>query len=120
MALFSIAKAMEDSGLSIQKIHASGGFTRSRVWIQILADIFGKEFYLLNSEDASALGAAYLALKNFDLIKSFQELAPLSTTSISPDMNNHRLYQRTFELYDRLYKKLEDEMLLVEDLRDLK
>jgi gluconokinase len=119
MALFSIAKAMEDSGLSIQKIHASGGFTNSRAWIQILADIFGKEFYLLNSEDASALGAAYLALKKFDLIKSYGELTPLSTTPISPDMDNHRIYQQIFQLYDRLYKKLKDEMLLVEGLRDL-
>ena len=120
MALFSIAKAMEDSGLSIQKIHASGGFTHSRTWIQILADIFGKEFYLLNSEDASALGAAYLALKKFEIIKSYGELTPLSTTPISPNMDNHRVYQQIFQLYDRLYKKLKDEMLLVEGLRDLK
>src|SRR5688572_25942927 len=44
MALYSIARAMEESGLSIQKVHASGGFTHTRAWIQILADIFGKEF----------------------------------------------------------------------------
>jgi len=119
MALFSIARAMEDSGLSIEKIHASGGFTQSRIWIQILADIFGKEFYLLNSEDASALGAAYLALKKFDLIKTYSELTPLSTTPISPNLNNHRVYQQMFRLYDRLYKKLKDEMQLVEELREL-
>jgi gluconokinase len=119
MALYSIAKAMEDSGLSIRKIHASGGFTNSRAWIQILADIFGKQFYLLNSEDASALGAAYLALKKFDLIKTYGDLTPLSTTPINPDMDNHRVYQQIFQLYDRLYKKLKDEMLVVEGLRDL-
>jgi gluconokinase len=118
MALFSIAKAMEDSGLSIQKIHASGGFTNSPAWIQILADIFGKKFYLLNSEDASALGAAYLALKKLDLIKDYAELTPLSSTPIVPDADNNRVYQKTFHLYDRLYKKLKEEMLLVEELRN--
>lgn len=119
LALFSIARAMEESGLSIQKIHASGGFTKSRAWIQILADIFGKTFYLLNSEDASALGAAYVALKKFDRIKSYGELAPLSTSPISPNMDNYRVYQQTFKLYDRLYKKLKDEMMVVEELREL-
>jgi gluconokinase len=119
MALYSIAKAMEESGLSIKKIHASGGFTQTRAWIQILADIFGKEFYLLNSEDASALGAAYLALKKLNLIKEYGQLAPLSSAPIAPDMKNHGVYQKTFQLYDRLYKKLKEEMLLVEELRDL-
>jgi gluconokinase len=120
MALYSIAKAMEESGLSIQKIHASGGFTHTRAWIQILADIFGKEFYLLNSEDASALGAAYLALKKLNLIKEYGQLAPLSSAPITPDMKNHDVYEKTFQLYDRLYKKLKEEMLLVEELRSLK
>lgn len=119
MALFSIAKAMEDSGLSIQKVHASGGFTQSQAWIQILADIFGKEFYLLNSEDASALGTAYIALKKFGLIDTYGQLTPLSRSPIVPNLKNHLVYQQTFQLYDRLYKKLKDEMLLVEQLREL-
>jgi gluconokinase len=118
MALFSIAKAMEDCGLSIQKIHASGGFTNSPTWIQILADIFGKNFYLLNSEDASALGAAYLALKKLGLIKEYGEIKPLSSSPIEPNLKNHHAHQRTFQVYDRLYKKLKEEMLMVEDLRD--
>ncbi len=119
MALYSIGRAMEDCGLSIQKIHASGGFTHTRAWIQILADIFGKQFYLLNSEDASALGAAYLALKKLDLIKTYSELTPLSSEAIEPDLKNHAVYQKTFQLYDRIYKKLKEEMLLVEELRNL-
>jgi gluconokinase len=104
--------------LSIQKIHASGGFTNTRAWIQILADIFGKKFYLLNSEDASALGAAYLGLKKLDFIKEYGELKPLTSSPIEPNLKNHHAHQKTFQLYDRLYKKLKEEMLLVEDLRD--
>jgi gluconokinase len=119
MALFSIAKAMEDGGLSIQKIHASGGFTNSRPWIQTLADVFGKKFYLLNTEDASALGAAYVALKKLALIKDYRDLTPPFSAPIEPNMTNHVTYQKTFQIYDRLYKKLKEEMLLVEELRNL-
>jgi len=118
MALYSIAKAMEESGLKIEKIHVSGGFVHSKIWLQILADIFNKKIYLISPEDASALGAAYLGLKSLGFIKDYKELKPTLNTSFTPDAKNHLLYQKTFLIYERLYKKLKDEMLLVQELRD--
>jgi len=120
MALYSIARAMEESGGSIRKIHVSGGFVHSRIWLQILADIFNKEICLINPEDASAMGAAYLGLKSAGLVNDYKTLMPSHYTCIIPEAKNQAVYQKTFLLYERLYKNLKDEMLLAEELRNYK
>jgi gluconokinase len=119
MALYSIGKAMEDVGLSIERIHVSGGFVHSQTWLQILADIFNKNIYLIHEEDASALGAAYLGLKSLGLIDNYAQLKPVHHESYSPEPSNHRIYQKLFQIYDRLYEKLKDEMSLLQEIRGL-
>ncbi len=118
MALFSISKAMEQTGLNINKIHVSGGFVHSKIWLQILADMFNKEISLIHDEDASAVGAAYLGLKSLGIIETLSQLEPSVKTSFTPNAENHRVYQRIFPIYERLYEKLKDEMSLLQDLRD--
>jgi xylulokinase len=49
-------------GVNVASIRASGGGARSRVWRQILADIFGKPVVTMASDDGSALGAGILAM----------------------------------------------------------
>ncbi|MBA4053174.1 MAG: gluconokinase, partial [Marivirga sp.] len=119
MALYSIGKAMEDVGLTIDKIHVSGGFVHSEVWLQILADIFNKSIYLIHEEDASALGAAYLGLKSFGLIESYNQLKPAQCDSFTPDLSNHQIYKKIFQIYEKLYEKLKDEMALLQEIRGL-
>ena len=84
MALYSIAVAMEKSGLEIERIHVSGGFVHSQAWLQILADVFNKEICLINPEDASALGAAYLGLKSLALISDYEVLRSSERVSYFP------------------------------------
>ncbi len=116
MALYSIGTAMEESGLTIQRIHVSGGFIHSTTWLQILADIFNKEIVLINPEDASAVGAAFLGLKSFELIDDYDEVRPVLTKSFAPKAENHKTYQQLFSIHDRLYQKLEDEMVEIRQL----
>ena len=117
MALYSIAKAMEESGLKIEKIHVSGGFVHSTIWLQILADVFNKEIFLISPEDASALGAAYVGLKTLGIVKHYHDLMPVINNSITPIAKNNFIYQKIFKLYERLYTNLKDEMLMIEELR---
>ena len=53
-------RGIESDGDAISRIHISGGFVRSKQWVQMLATIFGKKVVLVNREDASAIGAAFL------------------------------------------------------------
>jgi len=117
MALYSIAQAMETSGLQIDKVHVSGGFVHAQAWLQILADIFDKEIVLINPEDASALGAAYLGLKSLKLIEDYEALRSSERVSYVPNKANHARYQQSFRMYERLYENLRDEMVDIQRLR---
>jgi gluconokinase len=45
-----------------QKIIAGGGFARSKVWVQMMADVFQLPVHLQDTPETSSLGAAKLAL----------------------------------------------------------
>lgn len=118
MALYSIAKAMEETELYISKINVSGGFVHSTAWLQILADIFNKQIGLIHEEDASAMGAAFLGLKSAGFIGDYNQLKPAEQTTYTPNSKNHDVYEQIYGIYEKLYVKLKDEMLLVQSLRD--
>ncbi len=117
MALYSIAAAMETSGLDIEQVHVSGGFVHSEEWLQILADIFNKKICLINAEDASAVGAAYLGFKTSNLITDYKDLKPKQDVTYIPNKENHAEYKKAFAIYESLYKKLKPEMEAVLALR---
>jgi gluconokinase len=117
LALYSIANAMESSGLAIEEIHVSGGFVHSEEWLQILADIFGKKICLINAEDASAVGAAYLGMRALNLIEDYYDLRPKREVEYLPLEQNNKVYQKVFSIYESLYKKLMPDMENVATLR---
>jgi xylulokinase len=49
-------------GVNVRSIRASGGGARSRLWRQILADVFGSQVVTMASQEGSALGAAMLGM----------------------------------------------------------
>jgi gluconokinase len=109
---------MQSSGLSIDQIHVSGGFVESEEWLQILADIFDKKICLINAEDASAVGAAYLGFKSLGLIQDYDQLQAEHNVTYTANKENHAVYQKSFAIYKRLYEKLKEEMELVIELRN--
>ena len=112
MALYDITHGMIEMGLSIDQIHVSGGFVHSKEWLQILANIFGKKIYLINTADASAIGAAFLALKHLDIISDYQELKPKKIKEFLPQQEHLSTYQELFSKYHDLYEKVGELMTL--------
>lgn len=113
LALYHIAQRLEESGLDIKQVHVSGGFVHSEEWLQVLADIFGKPIILIHPEDASALGAAYLAMKKLGHINSFEELRPKEQKSFLPREVNHSRYQeKVFPLFKSLSLSLTLDMAI--------
>ena len=112
MALYHVSRALEKNE-PISQINVSGGFVRSSEWLQILADIFGKEICLVHSDDASAIGASYLAMKALGIIKQYDEIETIPSSRYYPDMGRHRHYASVvFPKYERLYNLLQNEMTL--------
>lgn len=61
--LAAITAALEASGEKIERVYASGGFTASPLWVNIVSQALHKPLILLQEADASALGAIYVAMK---------------------------------------------------------
>ncbi|WP_231465708.1 MULTISPECIES: gluconokinase [unclassified Pedobacter] len=107
-SLFDVLVEMEAHGANIQKIHASGGFVHSKTWMQILADITGKQILLISEEDASAIGAAYLAAKSIGLSESYPSTTNDTLEIILPNPSNHIYYKKIFNIYKKAYLNLKE------------
>lgn len=114
----TIFEPMEEVAGPATEIRVAGGFTRSPLWLQIVADVLGRRLHLVESPEASALGAALLALRGAGIVERFEDLAPLvdatrDATSdsegdgageIVPDVQHHARYARLYEVYQRVYE----------------
>lgn len=108
-ALNEVLQAVEQYAEEIKQINVSGGFVHSRIWMEILADITGKEIVLLQTEDASAVGAAYLAIKAIGLHQDYPSSIK-EKQRIEPNPENHELYRKIFKIYQQLYPNLKESM----------
>lgn len=103
MALYHIADNLIDTGLDIRQVHVSGGFVHSHQWLQILANLFGKKMCLVNTVDASASGAAMLALKELGLVSDYSKLRPAEIKEVLPQDDAMAAYRKQFAAYKQLY-----------------
>ncbi len=93
-------------GVSIDVLRAIGGGARSRLWLQMKADITGLPVITPRVTEAAAFGAALLAGAGVGLWPSasagaerFLEL----TETFEPDPARHAAYTRSYELYREVY-----------------
>lgn len=109
--LYSVGKALEETTGPIKVIHANGGFARSPLWVQMLADIFNKKVVISESVESSALGAAIVGMKALGLINDFSEVLslPANEAAFVPNLDSHHIYKERFATFERLYEKLKDE-----------
>jgi gluconokinase len=111
--LNDVIKVLE-STVSIKQINVSGGFTHSKEWMQLLADITGKPVYLLQSEDASATGAALLGMKANNQIKKYTAISGSELpVLVTPNENNHQFYRKLFPIYKDFYSGVKKSMHLL-------
>ena len=64
-------------GRSHSEIRATGGFTKSKAWVKMLADVLGEPLGVLEHTEGSALRGAFLAWYALGQINSLEECAKL-------------------------------------------
>lgn len=114
-ALNDVLQTLETS-VKINQLNVSGGFVSSDVWMALLADITGKTLVMLQVEDASAVGAVYLAMQA--LYPDTDLSAPEHFSVIEPDMDKHRLYTKMFGVFKQLYTDTRASMRLLNQLNN--
>lgn len=106
---FSLRDSLEifnELEIPVEQIRASGGGSRSFVWRQIQADIYGKELVTLRESEGSAFGAALLAGVGRKIYSSVEESAQEAIQireRMAPHPASARLYDRQYQVYRSLY-----------------
>ncbi|WP_028401142.1 gluconokinase [Ectobacillus panaciterrae] len=111
MSVYAVALAIRDLTGPIQEIRVSGGFAKSPFWRQMLSDMTGKELLVPESHEASALGAAAVALYAIGEIDSLERIKDWIEIKHHhvPNKENTSVYLELFYMYERLYNCLKDE-----------
>lgn len=109
-ALNHVLEIVEQSSTSIHQINISGGFITSPVWTQMLADITGKKLVIVQQEDASAIGAVFLAMDALNIDPPIKQQSVKEAKNIIPNQLNHKIYNDSFFIFKKLYHDLKDTM----------
>lgn len=88
------------------EIRLSGGITRSDVWMQMCADIFGIPLKVNNLEQASMIGGAVIGLEIVGEIESINDFSLENNKIWEPDMDRHKMYLKRYEQYLKYYQSL--------------
>jgi xylulokinase len=100
---------VQDLGLEIRQIRASGGGARSDVWRQILADVFDTELVVINVTEGAAYGAALLAGVGAGVYQDVTEACGRAVQVVqrtAPVGANVALYNQFYPIYRGLYGAL--------------
>ncbi len=100
---------IEGLGVPVRQIRASGGGSRSALWRQIQADVFGRKVVTINTEEGPAYGVALLAAVGAGAFTNIQEACAATIRVVHETEPNRRAkkhYDRAFPLYQQLYRSL--------------
>jgi len=97
-----IAEALEVRQ-PIRTLHAGGGFSKNKLWVQMLADIFQRPVLLNeNDADASVLGAVKFARKVLNLEQTVENQRG---RVVEPNVGNAEIYKSAFQRFKILLPK---------------
>jgi xylulokinase len=107
---------LENSGMKIDRLIATGGGSRNRQLVQLKADVLNKPIETIESNEAGCLGAARLAqsadqgIAVRELVR--RELRPERV--IRPDPDRAGYYQHKFEQYKLFYSGIKNLAAIIE------
>jgi gluconokinase len=109
--LYTVLLAVEELTGDPVRIQASGGFARSGMWRQLMADVFDKPVIIPESFESSCLGAVVLGMYATGEIKDFSIVSEMigATHTHSPHEETAEVYRELLPIYIRLSRLLKEE-----------
>ncbi len=108
-AAYQSLKNILDLGVTVDEIIVTGGPSKSPLWCQIMADVFGRKLVTINAPEASPFGNAILAGVGVGMFSSFDEVAQRADhvdKSYEPNAGLAPMYMDMFGLYEQTYQSL--------------
>lgn len=97
---------LAQSGVTVAPLHATGGGAKSRVWMQMKADVLNVPVTALAASEAGAAGSAMLvgvAVGLFEDLEAAAELMVKERETFYPRPDAHARYEEVYQRYKRLY-----------------
>lgn len=97
---------LKGSGVNFESLNATGGGAKSRVWMQMKADMLNKPITALKTVDAGTVGSAMLTGITTGCFRDLGDAAAHmveQTTVYQPNPRMHEKYMRIYERYQKLY-----------------
>lgn len=93
---------LREQGLTVDKLSALGGATRSDLWMQIAADITNLPITASSVADIAPIGAAVMAAVGYGMYNSYAEACQAfqclsGCRSFEPNLEMHQIYNEIFE-----------------------
>jgi xylulokinase len=108
-ALKDSLEIIEALGIQANKIIASGGGAKSRLWRQMQADLVDKPVYTTKTTEEASVGAAITAGVGIGLYSSIEEacnqLISFHSEVVEPIKQNQSVYLERYQLFKELYKR---------------
>ncbi len=106
--LRDIVELLKDFDIRIDRVRISGGGAKSRLWRQIMADVFAVDVVTVNATHGAAYGAALLAGAGTGIYHNVSEACRLTIreTGIVTPTENTMIYDDYYKEYHSLYPLL--------------
>jgi gluconokinase len=103
-----VLASLRASGNDVREVRATGGFARSALWRQMLADALGMAIGFPAGHEGSAFGAALLGMEALGIVPSIDVAADLVTIDdvVEPDPDAAATYARQLPIFEQLYDAL--------------
>ena len=99
-------EALGGSGIRFKKLNATGGGAKSKVWLQMKADVLNLPITALKTVDAGTVGSAMLTGVAVGLYRDLQDASKYmvqETETYYPRAEMHEKYMKIYERYRQVY-----------------
>ncbi len=103
-AVYGIAQILFEKH-KVTAVYATGGFTQSDLWLQVLADVCNLKVIVSDAVESSALGAVLLGMEAVGK-GPFKSGAAIKI--YEPDSANREVYEKGFKKFGAVYAALKD------------
>jgi xylulokinase len=108
-ALKDCLSAMDS--LNLTKATLCGGGSKDKVWAQIIADVCNIQVQFVKTEQGPGYGACLLAMVGTGVYSNIDEACRAIVqveSTISPNPNQVKLYEKKYVIYKKLYQNLKE------------
>jgi xylulokinase len=118
-ALRDCLAIIEEQGVAVKQVRASGGGAKSPFWRQLQANVLGKTVVQMAADEGPAYGVALLAAVGAGEFKDVVEACDATVKTTRETKTNAKVkprYDAAFPVYQQLYRSLRDDFRAIAKL----